>query len=238
MGSVDQCTSPYFFPFDWSRRPAIYSSIYTPTSHTSPIDLILFSTLLSQHTAILIELRDFSAIIEQTLLTRGATLDPIEFIEACYSIQHQLLPQAVHVDDLYVDEDPTELGEAFRVAALIYMKLLTQESTFSATGSRILVSKLQNILNTIIASPHVETETSSLEWKLQFWLLVMGGMASLKQSVERTWFVAQLVSTAWAMKWAEVEVALEEILWVSKVLGAGGKALWEEVEVAKNLLDG
>ena len=169
-------------------------------------------TLLPRFTDILKRLRDFSRIIEQTPLTPDTRLDPKEFIEACYSIQYQLLSNTFVEKDvgdgLPIGND--ELGEAFRLGAIIYMKEILRELTCSATDSSIIVSKLKTSLNLVNTS---QAAPSSLS--LLLWLLVMGGLASVKNTMNRILFVAHLVKLRRKFGfggWEDVKEKLERVL--------------------------
>lgn len=201
-----------------------------PTAHTR------LQTLLPQFVNVLAELREFSVIIEQTLLTPEARLDPKELIEAWFSIQYQLLSgeQLEDVSDGGLIHDNDALREAFRLGAIIYLKEILQEFTFSAIGSGILVSKLRTSLEPVLASEVRPTSSSLL-----LWLLLMGGVASTNNSIDRTFFVAHLVTLRrrpWLDEWEDVKVRLEDVLWIGKVLDGAGKSLWEEVQLTAKVL--
>ena len=182
------------------------------------------------------ELREFSEVIEQTLLMPEARLDPKEFVETWYSILYQLL-SGEQVEDIsdggYIHDNDT-LGEAFRLGAIIYMEKILQEFTFSAIGSRILLSKLRTSLGLVLASDVSPTSSSLL-----LWLFVMGGVASINNSIDHTFFVAHLVSLRrepWLDEWEDVKERLKDVLWIAGVLDRAGKSLWEEVQLTGRIL--
>ena len=228
-----------FFHFYGSHRRAIHTKPYAwahdisldpPTSH-APL-----RALLPQYVNVLTELCDFSGVIEQTLLTPEARLGPKEFIEASFSIQYQLLSNAP-LEDLsdgtFVYEN-NELGEAFRLGAIIYMKEILQEFTSSTTGSRILVSKLRKSLSLVFTNGITPVSSS-----LFLWLLFLGGVASIKNGMDRTLFVTHLVRLCYGLgihEWGEVKERLENVLWIGKVLDKTGKALWEETQNTSTVL--
>ena len=184
----------------------------------------------------LTELCEFSGVIEQTLLTPEARLGPKELIEASFSIQYQLLSSAP-LEDLsdgtFVYEND-ELGEAFRLGAIIYMKEILQKFTSPTTGSRILVSKLRKSLSLVFTNGITPVSSS-----LFLWLLFMGGVASIKNGMDRTFFVTHLVRLCYGLRvhqWAEVKERLENVLWIGKVLDKTGKALWEETQDTSKVL--
>lgn len=127
------------------------------------------------------------------------------------------------------------LREAFRLGAIIYTKEILQEFTFSAIGSGILVSKLKNSLEPVLASEVTPTSSSLL-----LWLLLMGGVASTTDnSIDHTFFVAHLVTLRrepWLDEWEDVKERLEDVLWIGKVLDGAGKSLWEEVRLTAKVL--
>lgn len=141
MGSVDQVTPP-FFPYNYTHRPTLYTNPFLPSlPFHSP--LLVLPLLPTQLSALLGELQDFSSVIEQTLLVPGGVLDPKEWIEACYSIQYQLLPSASANSGEWVSNRGDELEmsttrnieeEAFRLGGILFMKEILQEFTFSAMG--------------------------------------------------------------------------------------------------------
>lgn len=228
-----------FFHFNGSYRRPIYRKAYLPgydtlasltTAHTR------LQTLLPQLVNVLTELREFSAVIEQTLLTPEARLDPKDFIEAWYSIQYQLLSgeQFEDISDGGFVHDNNAMREAFRLGAIIYLKEILQEFTFSAIGSGVLVSKLRISLEPVLASDVTPTSSSLL-----LWLLLMGGVASTNNSMDRTFFVAHLVTLRrkpWLDEWEDVKERLEDVLWIAKVLDEAGKSLWEEVRLIAKVL--
>ena len=225
---------PPLFHFEMTHRPAIYSKsylpVYGPLSDSSVVHTEL-QTLLPRFIDVLTELRDFSRLREQTLHTRDARLDPKDLVEACYSIQHQLLPKVPATKntppgDLINSND--ELGEAFRLGAIIYLREILQGFMSSATGSSILVTKLKTSLNLVFTSEPTPAPTSSV----LLWPLVIGGVASVKDGIDRDFFVAPLVRLSHGPgfdDWEDVKRSLENVLWVGEVLDEAGKALWEEV---------
>lgn len=228
-----------FFHFDGSHRRAIHTKPYawaydtlldSPTSH-APL-----RALLPQHVNVLTELCEFSGVIEQPLLTPEARLGPKELIEATFSIQYQLLSSAPLEDisdGTFVYEND-ELDKAFRLGAIIYMKEILQEFTFSATGSRILVSKLGKSLNLVFTNGITPVSSSPL-----LWLLFMGGVASIKNGMDRTLFVRHLMRLRYDLgihEWEEVKERLQNVLWIGKVLDKTGKALWEETQFTNTVL--
>ena len=184
----------------------------------------------------LTDLRHFSRLIEQTLLEPEAGLDPKELIEASYSIQYQLLltgPVEDVTDGEFV-HDNDELGNAFRLGAIIYMKEILQNFAFSITGSRILVSKLKTSLSIVLVS-----QASPSSSALLLWLLVMGSIASIKNCMDKTFFVTHLVRLCGDLQitdWKDVKERLESILWIGTVLDNAGEALWEEVQLTGRAL--
>ena len=179
----------------------------------------------------LADLRHFSRAFEQTLLEPEARLDPKELIEACYSIQYQLLlaGPAEDVTDRGFVHDNDEQGNAFRLGAIIYMKEILQDFAFSVTGSMILVSKLKTSLSIVLVS-----QASPSSSKLLLWLLVMGGVASDKNGLDNTLFVTHLVRLCGDLQiteWRDVKERLESILWIGSVLDKAGEALWEEIQL-------
>ena len=156
----------------------------------------------------------------------------MDFIEACFSIQYQLLPPTTAQS-----VQKTELETAFRTGALLYMKELMQEFTFSAIGSSFLVARLRMPLESIMTSGSSATmdDVSIAEDKLRLWMLVVGGVTSRQLVYHRRWFVAQLSDivggdVAAAMEWNAIEAVLGEVVWVRVMLRDCGKKLWEEVQ--------
>lgn len=233
MGSIDQAIRP-FFHFHRYHHPAIYSNPYLPAYdavlEAPTVDMEL-RNLLPRLADVLSELRNFSNLTEQTLLKRHASLNPIAFVEACYSVQHGLLSSGP-VRDISDDGSITrknDLEEAFRLGAIIYIKEILRGLSFSATGSRILVSKLKTSLSGALASRAKPTLSSLL-----LWLLIMGGVASIKNSTDRALFVAHLVRLGRELgleEWADVKERLEGVLWIGLLLDKAGTGLWEEVEL-------
>ena len=184
----------------------------------------------------LTDLRHFSRAIERTLLEPEARLDPKELIEACYSIQYQLLLTGStegFTDGGFV-HDNDEQGNAFRLGAIIYMKEILQDFAFSVTGSRILLSKLKKSLSIILVS-----QASPSSSALLLWLLIMGGIASIKNCLDKTFFVTHLVRLCGDLQiieWKDVKERLESILWIGSVLDKAGEALWEEVQLTARAL--
>jgi len=174
---------------------------------------------------------DFSTMVERTL-TQRKQLDPTVFIEACYSIQHQLLSRtSVEAGaDAFFDAYEARLEEAFRLGGLIFMKEMLQEFAFAVTGTKILVTKLKTSLGLIL-------DDGSASHAL-LWLLFMGGL-SAKQSLDRTWFIshlARLGNELDVLTWEEVRGLLEGVIWVGKILDGTGEKLWGEVEVMMSVM--
>ena len=209
-------------------------------AYDTSIDLIAAHTrlraVLPQQADVLAEFRVFSKEIEQTLLTPEARLDPKSFIEDWYSIEYQLLLSGPKEDisdgDLIHEND--DLGEAFRLAALIYMKEILREFIYSTIGSRILVSKLKTSLDNVLKAEVTPTSSSFF-----LWLLFMGGVASLQNCLDHTFFITHLVRLRRELElyeWEDVKERLEHVLWIGMVLDKAGEDLWEEVGLAWRVL--
>ena len=239
MGSIDLVVRP-FFHFDSSHQPATYANSSPPAfeplleSSTAPLEL---QTILPRFTDVLKKLRNFSRMIEHTLLKPDARLDLTELIKASFSLQYQLLSSAFVVEEDLGDapiKGNDDLGEAFLLGAIIYMKEIIRELTSSGTDSSIIVSKLKNSLNLVNTSQTAPNSSSLL-----LWLLVTGGLASVDNSMNRTLFVSHLVRLRRKFDfdgWADVKERLERVLWVGKVLDKAGNLLWEEVGLAGRVL--
>ena len=154
---------------------------------------------------------------------------PKDIIEAWYSIQYQLLS-----GDL-IEEEPDsslatendELWEAFRLGAIIYSKEMLHNLTLSATGSKILASKLASCLDLMLTLGTTPPPTS-----LTLWLLFMGSIASAKNSTDRKLFVAHLVGLQGRVGiggWEDVKSRLGKVLWAGKILDTAGREVWDEV---------
>lgn len=193
--------------------------------------------ILPRISDVLKRLRDFSRIIEQTLLTPDTKLDSKELVEACFSLQYQLLSSAFIVEEDLgggLSKGNDQLGESFLLGAIIYMKEILRETTRSATHSGRIVSKLKTSLNLVNTS-----QTAPGSSPLLLWLLVMGGLASVKDSMDRILFVTHLVRLRCKFGfngWQDVKEGLERVLWIGKVLDEAGNLLWEEVDDAGRAL--
>ena len=194
-------------------------------------------TILPRFTDVLKKLRNFSRMIEHTLLKPDARLDPTELFKAYFLLQHQLLSSTFVIEEELGNapiKGDEKLGEAFLLGAIIYMKEILRELTNSATGSCILVSKLKTSLNLVNTSRTAPSSSS-----LPLWLLVMGGLASFDNNVNRTLFVAHLVKLRRTFDfdgWEDVKERLGRVLWVGKVLDKAGNLLWDEVDLAGRVL--
>ena len=206
--------------------PAYDTSINLDAAHTR------LRAVLPQLADVLAELRVFSKAIEQTLLTPEARLDPRSFIEDWYSIEYQLLlsgPKEDVSDGDFIHKID-DLGEAFRLAALIYTKEILREFLLSTIGSGILISKLKNSLENVLTTEVTPTSSSLL-----LWLLFMGGLASLQNSLDQTFFVTHLVRLRRELElyeWEDVKERLGHVLWIGRVLDKPGEDFWEEVRLA------
>lgn len=204
-----------------------------PDTNAAPTKL---RAVLPKFADLLAEFRVFSKAVERTLLTPEARLDPKKFIEDWYSIEYQLLlsgPKEDVSDGDFIRED-NDLGEAFRLAALIYMKELLRKFLFSTIGSRILVSKLKTSLGNVLT-----TEVTPASSSLLLWLLFIGGAASLENRLDHTFFIAHLVRLRRELElyeWEDVKERLEHVLWIGKMLDKHGEDLWEEVRLAWRVL--
>ena len=238
LGSVDQVSRP-FFDFRRSDRPTLHTNPSLPP-HDTPLNQTCVHTrlraLLPQLADVLTEVGDFSKTIEQTLLMPETRLDPKVFIEAWYSIQYQLLSSEL-VEDVpdgaHIPYNKA-LGESFRLGAIIYMKEILREFTFSASGSRGLVSKLKISLGTVLTSEFAPSLSSLL-----LWLLFMGGMASVENNMNHIFFTAHLVRLRQELgiyEWEDVRDRLESVLWIGRALDKAGKDLWEKVGLAWRVL--
>lgn len=152
--------------------------------------------LLPQFTGVFTELRDFSRVVEQSLLTRNARPDPKEFIEAFYFIHYQLLSNGpvdrVSNGSLFNGND--DVQETFRLGAIIYTK-------------GIPMSKFKTFLGLIIITHEADLTSSSL----LSWLLLVGGVASAKNNMDRTLSIAYIVRLRRVLVVDEWEVAKERL---------------------------
>ena len=210
--------------------PAYDTSTTLIAAHTG------LRAVLPQLADVFAEFRVFSKAVEQTLLTPEARLDPTSFIEDWYSIEYQLLLSGPKEDvsdgDLIHAND--DLGEALRLAALIYMKEILREFLLSTIGSRILVYKLKASLGSVLVTEITPTSSS-----LILWLLFMGGVASLQNYLDHKFFIAHLVRLRRELElyeWEDVKERLEHVLWIGSVLDKAGEGLWEEVRLAWRVL--
>lgn len=165
-------------------------------------------------------------MVEHRGLTSEGRLEPRDFVETSYSIQYQLLSSGSVQDltDGSLINDNDEPAEAFRLAAIVYMKAILRDFTVSATGCRILVSKLKTTLSLV--------SVSEIAPSLLLWILFMGGVASAEDSSYRSYFNAHLVKLQHGLclkEWGDVKKRLQDVLWVGKVFDEPGSALWEEV---------
>ena len=210
--------------------PAYDTSLSLIYAHTR------LRAVLPQLADVLTEFRVFSKAVEQTLLTPEARLDPKRFIEDWFSIQYQLLlsgPKEDISDGGSIQEND-DLGEAFRLAAILYMKEILREFLLSTIGSSILVSKLKTSLDNVLT-----TEVTPASSSLFLWLLFMGGVASLQNNLDHTFFITHLVRVRRELElyeWEDVKERLEHVLWIGKVLDKVGEELWEEVRLAWRVL--
>ena len=210
--------------------PAYHTSTNLNAAHTK------LRALLPQLADVLAEFCVFSKAVEQTLLTPEARLHPKSFIEDWFSIEYQLLLSGPMEDisdgDFYHESD--DLGEAFRLAALIYMKEILREFLLSTIGSRILVSKLKTSLDKILTTKLTPTSSS-----LFLWLLFVGGVASFQNCLDHTFFITHLVRLRRELElyeWEDVKERLEHVLWIGRLLDKAGEDLWEEVRLAWRVL--
>ena len=210
--------------------PAYDTSLNLIAAHTS------LQALRPQLADVLAEFRVFSKAVEQTLLTPEVRLDPKKFIEDWFSIEYQLLlsgPKEDISDGGYIYEND-HLGEAFRLAAILYMKEILREFLLSTIGSRILVSKLKTSLDNVLT-----TEVTPASSSLFLWLLFMGGVASLQNNLDHTFFITHLVRVRRELElyeWEDVKERLEHVLWIGRVLDKAGEELWEEIRLAWRVL--
>ena len=210
--------------------PAYDTSLSLIAAHTR------IRAVLPQLADVLAELRVFSKAVEQTLLTPEARLDPKSFIEDWFSIQYQLLLSAPKEDvsDSGSIHENDDLEEAFRLAAILYMKEILREFLLSTIGSSILVSKLKTSLDNVLT-----TEVTPASSSLFLWLLFMGGVASLQNNLDHTFFFTHLVCERRVLElyvWEDVKERLEHVLWIGRVLDKAGEELWEEVRLAWRVL--
>ena len=210
--------------------PAYDTSLSLIAAHTR------IRAVLPQLADVLAEFRVFSKAVEQTLLTPEARLDPKSFIEDWFSIQYQLLlsgpkEEISNGGSIHKNND---LGEAFRLAAILYMKEILREFLLSTIGSSILVSKLKTSLDNVLTTEVTPTSSS-----LFLWLLFMGGVASLQNNLDHTFFITHLVRIRRELElyeWEDVKERLEHVLWIGRVLDKAGEELWEEVRLAWRVL--
>lgn len=210
--------------------PAYDTSIDLNAAHTR------LRAVLPQLADVWAEFRVFSKAVEQTLLTPEARLDPKRFIEDWYSIAYQLLLSGSKevVSDSDFTHENEELGETFRLAALIYMKAILREFLPSTIGSRILISKLKKSLENVL-----RTEVTPDSSSLLLWPLFMGGLASLQNCLDDTFFITHLVRLRRKLElyeWEDVKERLEHVLWIGRVLDRSGEDLWEEIRLAWRVL--
>ena len=230
FGAIDQLVPP-FFQFDWSERtaPTYEDPCFLKKPRMPKTFGLLRKDIPPVLASVLKELRDFSHILEHTFESGSPKFGTGQFIRSCYSLQHQLL---IATQTQTQDEKQGPLETAFGVAGLIYMKLILREIHHVTSGSKILVHKLKESLG-----PVLDNGPSS---SAIIWPLCMGGLAS-KNHLDRTWFVAHLVKIAGTLgveTWEGLKAELDRVVWFSRMIDAGGRGLWQEVEVTRSVLVG
>ena len=111
------------------------------------------------------------------------------------------------------------------MGALIFMKETLQEYPLASLGSTNLVRRMKNALSFI---SDIKKYAPLL---VRF--LFIGGISS-KESLDRVWFIAHLVSVLPKHStWENVRGVLKKVLWTEKLYGDPCRDLWKEVEITR-----
>jgi hypothetical protein len=126
------------------------------------------------------ELPLFSQTIKSTKSEAQILLNPDAFTEDMHWIQYKLLSFPI---SLLRSSKEQDIDRACRIGGLLYMKAILEQLPCSATGSSILLRRLQESLDRI---PAVKEQAPLLLW------LALIGAAMSKSGLQQTWFVAHL----------------------------------------------
>jgi hypothetical protein len=170
------------------------------------------------------ELALFSQAVQFIKSQQSISVDPEAFSEDMYWIQYKLLSFPTI---LRAGSKERDIDNACRMGALLYMKAILEEFPHSATGSSILLRRLQESLDKI---PVVEVNARILLW------LSLIGAALSKHELQRTWFVvhlALLTTFVPLSSFDDENLPVNRILWLQNTLGRALKELWAEVMVVR-----
>lgn len=125
--------------------------------------------------------------------------------------------------------------EAYRIAALIYVKYVIYDTGARCPVIQKLKAQLVNL--TLEADDKLVDNENRLQHGSVIWILIMGGISYLNND-EKEYFAQAIArsTSGWcslpgAKTWEVVEASLKEIAWVRKLQTAECASLWRRVEV-------
>jgi hypothetical protein len=141
-------------------------------------------------------------------------------------IQHRLMSLPKGDELNYGEVSSVCLYESIRNATIIFSVAVT----FPLPPLMGIFRKLASVLKEILEESKFDP-CWQLCPKTLLWILILGGIAALG-TIERTWYVQNLVAISAALglsNWEEVSDELDNYLWLNSACEAGGRMLWLEV---------
>ena len=128
---------------------------------------------------------------------------------------------------------PEIIGDACRIGALIYLRLICWSFPSFGQPYRILLEKLKTHLTRLYKN--LERLPIALVEQL-LWLTFMGGLLEINTQA-RMWFVSKLdqaSSTLGLENWGDVKNALEKFWWVGRIHDSPSTSLWTQVMMIRD----
>jgi hypothetical protein len=125
------------------------------------------------------------------------------------------------------------IGDACRIGALIYLRLICRNFPSFGQPYRILLEKLKTHLTRLYKN--LEMLPIALV-ELLLWLTFMGGLLDINTQA-RMWFVSKLDQAGSALgleSWGDVKNILEKFWWVGRIHDSPSTSLWTQVMMIRD----
>jgi hypothetical protein len=125
------------------------------------------------------------------------------------------------------------IGDACRIGALIYLRLICWNFPSFGQPYRILLEKLKTHLTRLYKN--LERLPIALV-ELLLWLAFMGGLLEINAQA-RMWFVSKLDQASLALgleSWGDGKTALEKFWWVGRIHDSPSTSLWTQVMMIRD----
>lgn len=234
-GAFDYAATP-FLNIERSTAPPTWS--FLPQYEIENTEVIMNQLLTEcevhpQLIAAMINLAHFANAVKLAKLDPEIKLDTISFSEDLYTIEHDLLSFSSDQLDEFLLLSPysTDLNNALRIGALLYIKSILHEFPHAKTGPTILLSQLRGSLSSI------QTQVSHLQSAILMpvlgWLGTIGAM--LAQGETKGWFMIFLrqsaVENGDTIVYLNDHTLMSGMLSLKEAFGMGVEGVWKDVQI-------